>query len=239
MQHSSVKRLFSKQLEYYSRRDHDARFSKIIPLFLKWSKNKKKIQVAEFGGSAGQLLNELALRKDNLSLTNIEFLAAYKKRQVSKKIKFIKSSIIENKIASKKYDCIIIRDVLHHLVGSDLKSTRSNQLKALSELNRIVKSSGVIFIEELVDESLIISRLLYVLLKINSLIKIKIPKLDLNPDVQVLFLTKDELIRISKETFSGYNISGNYYPNSDIYEKIGHLGSRTGHLVLEITKNHQ
>lgn len=192
--------------------------------------------MAEFGGSAGQLLNELSLKRNELNLINFEILSAYKNRQVNKKIKFVKSSIIENKIPDCQFDCLIVRDVLHHLVGADIKSTKDNQRKALNELKRMVRPNGVIYIEELVDESLIISRILYALLKINSFLKISIPKIDLNPEVRVLFFTKKGLVLSTRKVFSNHVIKSSYYPTNDIYEKLGHLGSKSGHLVLEITK---
>lgn len=65
MQDKSVKRLFKEQINHYSRQDQ-SRDSLIIPLVLKWvSRKKDTIEICEFGGEAGQLLNEI-FGKENI-----------------------------------------------------------------------------------------------------------------------------------------------------------------------------
>ena len=237
MQDPSVKRLFTEQLKYYSRPDQSAGCSPVISLFVNWAKNKKnKMQVAEFGGSAGQLLEQIRKKFPKNNYTNIEIIQGYKNKSTCKKIKFINGSILESKIKDSEFDCLIIRDILHHLVGENIKSTIFNQEKALNELLRIVKPNGAIFIEELVEESFLMSRFLYRLLKINSYLKIKISKIDLNPNTIVLFITKNDLEKQVKNIFKNYKIVTRYYRSSDIYQRLGHLGSNSGKMVIEIYK---
>ena len=82
MQNPSVHKLFLEQLKYYSRRDQSAGASPVISLFLEWAKTKKikgDLKVGEFGGAAGQLLNQIGKIYPKVKLTNIEFIEGYRK----------------------------------------------------------------------------------------------------------------------------------------------------------------
>ncbi|MCL5407242.1 MAG: class I SAM-dependent methyltransferase [Patescibacteria group bacterium] len=238
MQHETVEKLFSDQAQYYSE-DPSVATSQIVPLFLEWAKFKKYSKICEFGGAGGRLLAELEKKSSKkLELYNAEIIEDYKKYQVSKKIKFSKNSILNSKFQNHSFDVLIVRDVLHHLIGRNFFKTRENQEKALQELKRLLKPGGAIFIEELVNESGLATKIIYYLSKLNSKIGIKSKFLEISPYTIVAFLTPELLHQKVKKTFGIHSIyKQKYLPfNTRWYERLVHLGMRSGKLILVIAK---
>jgi len=239
MQHPSVEKLFQEQVDYYSRRDQSAMKSPIISLFLEWAgkNSSRKLKIAEFGGAAGQLLTQINKAYSKSELTNIELIASYRDRQIFKKINFVYGSILDSKFKEKSFDCLIIRDVLHHLIGKDYQETRNNQKKALKELWRLLKPGGVIFVEELVDKSRFAVRLIYVLSKLNSRLGFNWPALEINSKSIVAFLTPPKLAKIAGEIFGKNNLAKiNYERDRDWRQRISHLGSSSGKMTIVVEK---
>src|SRR3989338_5383509 len=148
MQHASVQDLFKEQIEHYSKKEQ-ALDSSIIPQVLKWLKNKKnrkKMDICEFGGGAGQLLNKIRKSYPKANYTNVEIVSKYKKYLPSKDIKFVTGSVLNSGFPDNSFDILIMRDVIHHLVRNSYQETVNNQKLALQELRRLAKPGGVIFI---------------------------------------------------------------------------------------------
>lgn len=208
MQHASIKKLFREQLGRYSRKDQAVN-SPIISLFKNWIKKnniKKTLEICEFGGGSGQLLNEIRKSYPNTNLTNVEIISDYKNFLVSNKIKFVLGSVLEPDLASESFDVIITRDILHHLIGKNYKETMRNQKHALLELKRLVKPGGVIFLEEFTNESEIATRIIYYLCRLNTKIGVHIPRLFVSKNVIVAFLTSSKLLAMCNEIFGEKNI---------------------------------
>lgn len=208
MQHASVKELFKEQVRIYSHKDQYTH-SPLVHLILGWLKDKKinkKIEICEFGGGAGQLLGEIRKSYPDYSYTNVEIIKDYKQYLVSKKIVFVIGSILNSHFHNNSFDVLIIRDVLHHLVGENYEETADNQKLALNELKRLVKPKGVIFIEELTNESEIATKIIYYLSKLNSKVGISIPSLQISSNIIVAFLTDRKLLDLCSLIFGRDNI---------------------------------
>lgn len=241
MQDPSVERLFQEQLSYYSRQDQSAKISRIIPLFLVWAK-KKKLEgpkIAEFGGAAGQLLAEINKSYPQSELTNIEIIAGYKSSQILKKIRFVHGSILNSKFPESSFDVLIIRDVLHHLVGKNLEKSRDNQKKALKELWRTLKPGGAIFIEELVNNSPLACRLIYYLSRLNSKIGVRAPIFQISPHTILAFLTPTEFLNLAREIFGQKSIRKVKFERTNVewqYHLV-HLGAKSGKIFVVVEKS--
>lgn len=215
MQHQSVQRLFKEQVNHYAKKDQ-AVDSSIVSLVLEWLRNlsvgreekklKKTMEICEFGGGAGQLLNEIRKSYQNANFTNVEIIDDYKRFLVSKKVRFILGSILDSNFPNEAFDVIIIRDILHHLVGEGYKETLNNQRLALMQLKHLVRPGGVIFIEELTNESEVATRIIYYLSWLNTKIGVHIPSLFVNKNVIVAFLTSDKLLNMCNQVFGKKNI---------------------------------
>jgi len=205
MQDKKVEVLFQEQLEYYSQTLSSSRTSPLIVLFCQWVKMRKirkKLEIAEFGGAAGQLLASLNDKYPHNNLTNIELVKEYGNKQVCRKIKFVHGSILKSDFKDKSFDCLIIRDILHHLIGKNFNQTRKNQLLALKELKRMVRPNGIILIDELTNQSKWVCKILFYLSRLNSRIGIRFNKLQISPQTIICLFTPEELSQMIKKIFN-------------------------------------
>lgn len=239
MQHSSVEELFREQIKRYSKKGQYER-SPLLELALKKLQQKdfsKPVAVCEFGGGAGELLNEIKKVFPKVSVTNVEIVNDYKSHQVSKKIRFILGSVLDSKFKNNSFDFIIMRDVLHHLVGRNYNETLHNQTQALKELKRLVKPGGLILIEELTNESEIVVRLIYYLSFINSKIGVYIPFLFISSRTIVLFFTSNKLLSFCRIIFGEKKIKSRILNiESKWYFQILHLFGGIKKAILIINK---
>jgi len=239
MQHSSVEELFKEQIKRYSKKGQYEK-SPLFQLVLKRLHHRefrKAVEICEFGGGAGELLGEIQKTFPKVNLTNVEIINDYKRYLVSKKIKFILGSVLNSKFKNNSFDIIIMRDVMHHLVGRNYKETLHNQTLALKELKRIVRPGGLIFIEELTNESELATRIIYYLSKLNFKIGVHIPSLFVSAHVIVAFLTSTKLLNFTRSVFGEKNIKTQML-NVEIkwYFQILHLFSGLKKVILVIKK---
>ncbi|KKS12499.1 hypothetical protein A2971_01430 [Candidatus Gottesmanbacteria bacterium RIFCSPLOWO2_01_FULL_46_21] len=238
MQHPSVSKFFQEEIEIYSR-DDQAIDSPVLSLLFQWIKSKyfhKNIEICEFGGGAGQLLNKVREQYPGFSYTNAELVGEYKRYQVSNKIKFVTSSILDSGFSDRSFDVLIVRDVLHHLIDSSYNKTRDNQLHALKELKRLVKPGGIIFIDELTNNDELAVRMIYQLTKVNLLLGIRVPFLSINPNICVAFFTPAMLEGISKDVFRDNTIITMEISRIPIslLTRIAHAGGELQRVTLAI-----
>ena len=227
MQDKSVQKLFEEQINHYSREDQSTD-SLIIPLVLEWlsKKKDKSIEICEFGGGAGQLLNEIQKSNPKILCTNVEIINNYKNLLVSKKIKFVLGSVLSSKLPDNSFDILIMRDVLHHLIGRNYKETIENQRLALNELKRIVRPDGAVFLDELTNTSRIACRLIYFFSRINSKIRIRFISFYVTPNTIVSFLTTDKFSKLCTEIFGQKNMLFKKIARvkTDLKSKLLHFG---------------
>lgn len=239
MQDHSVKKLFKEELERYAHKDQ-YKSSPLTPLILAWIKKRKtnkKLEICEFGGGAGQLLSEIQNSYPNYRYTNVEIINDYKQYLASNKINFVLGSVLHSNFPEAAFDIIIMRDVLHHLVGASYKETLSNQRLALSELKRLLRWGGVISIEEFINESDIAGRLIYFITKLNSKIGIHIPHLFISSNVIVSFLTTNKLISLCNDVFGKNNVKAEIVHQKKIwYTSLLYLFGRLNKAILTINK---
>lgn len=240
MQDKSVEKLFKEQIEHYSQADR-VKDSYALPLVLDWIKKKKfnkKLEICEFGGGAGQLLNEIRKSYSNVDLTNVEIIDEYKRFMVSKKIKYVISSVLNSKFPDNSFDIILMRDVLHHLIGKNLKETAENQKHALKELKRLIRPGGAIFIEELTDSSEAVCSLLYLLTRLNSKIGLRILSFYVNPNAIIYFFTPDRLLKLYLEVVGERNILVRKIDRykTDLISRLLHFGKELNKVTVVLKK---
>lgn len=236
MQHPTVKSLFQEELEHYAD-PKQATDSYLISRIFRWflKRHNRNISVCEFGGAAGQLLSVIAGRYPNAKFINAEIVPEYQDRLVSKKITFQLRSILDSGFADRSFDVIIIRDVLHHLIGANYLETALNQHIAIKELKRLIRPGGAIFIEELTSGSKVISRIIYELTKVNARIGIRIPTFSISPNVIVSFMSSQELIKKCENEFGVDYVQKETIPiKMGIAYHLAHFGDRVAKVVLII-----
>lgn len=233
MQNPAVVRQFQEQIDHYVR-EKQATDSLLIPYVIDWLRKKnfkKKIKICEFGGGAGQLLGLLQEHYPKASYTDAEILPQYRNYLVSKNISFSLRSLLHSKFANQSFDVLIIRDVLHHLVGRDYQETVQNQLRGLEELRRLVRPGGAIFIEEITNRSEIITKVLFYLTRANIVFGMRVPILSISPNTHIAFFTPARLKSLIKEVFAK-----SYQCFFTIYPVPTGFASRLTHFLQPIEK---
>ena len=191
-----VKNLFEEQIEFYSSEKTFAHCSLTTYFIEKWLSEKineqqninSPLKICEFGGAGGILLDKIdKLFSNKVSLYNAELVDFYSNYQTNKNINFVNTSILNSEFQNNSFDIIIIRNVLHHLIGKSYKKTYLNQYKAISELFRLVRDEGIIIIEELVNQSLLASKIIFYLSKFTSLLRLRIQRFQITPYTIVFF----------------------------------------------------
>jgi len=195
-----VNQQFSHQIKEYTI-DSTAKLSPIIPELLDWLKKQPQtpepLKICEFGGGGGTLLNEIQKQTNHtLKLTNAELVKSFQPHQASNQINFVQTSILDSNFPNNHFDVILLRNVLHHLIGDNLKQTRTNQQKAIKELARIVKPNGIILLEEQTNQSKFSCTAIYFLSKLACKLKLNIKKFQVTPHTLVGYLTHQQLEKI-------------------------------------------
>ena len=231
MQDRSVEKLFKEQVGHYSQEDQasDSHITSLVRGWMNKHKRSGKIRICEFGGGAGQLLNRIGKFYPNAELINVELIDEYRRFLVSKKIKLIVSSVLNSEFPKNSYDIILMRNVLHHLIGKNLEETSKNQKQALRELKRLTKPGGAIFIEELTNPSKVACLLIYFLTKVNSVVRLRFLSFYVNPNAIVYFFTPTRLSKLYVEVFGEESLLVKKISRvkTDLIRRILHLGRET------------
>ena len=151
--------------------------------------------VLDIGGASGILLSELLKRSPaNFNAHLLEIDDFYKNRIKDARIHFIKGSIL-NTDQTKHFDVVMARQVLHHLIGSNFRQTKANQIQALQNLWKLVKPEGYLIIEEEMNNNKLASKIIFYGSKIAKLSGMKIKSLELGRLI-VRFMAQEELLEI-------------------------------------------
>lgn len=199
-QHTTlVAKQFEEQLEFYTSEARSARDSRIVSFLAEAlardasPRAHGRLRVCEFGGADGILLRSLRERLgEAVELTNAELVDAYRPRQASPAIRFVRTSILQPEFADASFDVVIARHVLHHLIGDTLAATRANQARAFAELARVTRPGGLVLVEEHLNPSAFACRLFYYLSRMATQLKMRLPWFEVTPYTVVAFLTPDE-----------------------------------------------
>lgn len=242
-----VKAQFEEQAHLYSKFSYFSKEdSHIVPFLAKWMRenqnqlqNRTYARICEFGGGGGHLLNEIYKRLGNKAeLYNAELVEKYRHFQTLDKINFVYTSVLAPQFCDNHFDAVIIRNILHHLIGESLEKTRVNQCKAIGELFRVVKPGGVVLISEQVNRYSFACVLLYLLSRLASRIKLRIEIFQITPYTVVGYLTRKQLIRLCEKFAPSTNWLVNVHKpwSMPLRWKLTLLAGNTGEAFIAIQK---
>jgi len=202
-----VRKQFEEQLRLYTTGISLAQESPAIPFLVEWVgkhedvlRDRFPLRVCEFGGGGGILLGELGNRLGNkLALYNAELVETYRSHQASDRIHFVHTSVLDSGFASDDFDVVIVRNLLHHLVGKSLKQTRINQRRVIGELCRVAKPGGLVLIDEQVNRLSIACPIFYYLSRFSSRVGFRSKYFQITPYTVVGYLTQKALITMCEQ----------------------------------------
>jgi len=94
------------------------------------------------------MLDFIASETDIKHLYNCEIVPEVYKKQVNKDINLIGGNALNLPFKSNSFDYVIIKNLLHHLVGRTGRESKDNARRAIKELKRVIKDGGYIIILE-------------------------------------------------------------------------------------------
>jgi len=199
----------------------------------------QRLKICEFGGAGGNLLAELNRKiGERATLINAELVEKYRDYQVCDSIEFIRASILDSGFENGAFDVVIARNILHHLIGKSLASTRANQEAAVSELFRVTKPGGLVLIEEQVNQSPLACLALYHMSRFASRMEFRSKLYMVTPYTIVGYLTQRKLEAICRKARPGIKWLSNDYLRWKIglHWKVVFLLNNTGPVFFAIEK---
>lgn len=203
-QQDKVIRQFEDQIDLYT--DLAGPESSVVPFLVTpflfdWLKDHQQflaartpLKICEFGGGGGIVLHMIEEELGGRPLlVNAELVGQYGQRQISDSIRFVQTSILQAGLAGGAFDMVIARNVLHHLIGDNLRQTRQNQGYVFAELLRVTKPGGLILIQEQVNQRPWACALIYYMSRLASRMKLRIESFEITPNTVIAYLTRGQL----------------------------------------------
>lgn len=188
-------------LEYEKSVINSKRLTEVLNLI-----DRDGLKILDVGGASGLFLNEISkLTNYKVNLYNFEIDEFYKNKQAGSKINFLTGSIINNNLENEIFDIVTFGDVLHHLIGKNLRETHNNQQRAIQEMFRTTKNGGYIIFNEEVNKIKFFSMIIYYLSRLANKLKIKSSFFDAGK-VVVSFLTPHEIAKIIEKANKNYKV---------------------------------
>lgn len=150
-------------------------------------------RVLEVGGGSGYLLDLLLEADGPQRVYNCELAWKAYKEQAHPRIRLIGGDVLNLPLQGKSLDVLIMKNVLHHLVGATPGEWKALAEHAVAECSRVLRDDGYLMIVEQYNQSGVCSRMLFWVTWILSRLGIGLKRLGLGKGVIVSFLTPQEL----------------------------------------------
>lgn len=126
-------------------------------------------------------------------LYNCELCPDIYRNQVSDDICLIGGSALALPFKEDTFDYVVIKNVLHHLVGRSRSESKENAVSCLNELFRVTKNEGFIMVLEQYNNHRVFASIVFYVTLFISVFRLSFKPLGLNRSVVVSFLTPREI----------------------------------------------
>lgn len=183
---------FSESDQYKSRKGIVHRQDRNIINFIKdFASGDPKI--LEVGGGSGALLALVHNEAKIEYLINCEIVPWTYKNQADASISLCGGSVLCLPFCAECFDIIIMKNVLHHLVGTSRAQSKYNAKKAIEEIRRVAKLNAYIIILEQYNEHSFFADIVFYICRILSLYGGSSRRFSISRNVIVSFLTPSEI----------------------------------------------
>lgn len=221
----------------------------VTPYLFDWLKNHQEflagrtpLKICEFGGGGGIVLHMIEEELGGRPLlVNAELVGQYGQRQISDSIRFVQTSILQAGLAGDAFDVVIARNVLHHLIGDNLRQTRQNQGYVFGELLRVTKPGGLILIQEQVNQRPWACALIYYMSRLASRMKLRIESFEITPNTVIAYLTRSQLEALAESNLPRAHWQASQYTRRPmaLRWRLTVLMSNNGDTLLALRKQQQ
>lgn len=221
----------------------------VTPYLFDWLKNHQEflagrtpLKICEFGGGGGIVLHMIEEELGGRPLlVNAELVGQYGQRQISDSIRFVQTSILQAGLAGDAFDVVIARNVLHHLIGDNLRQTRQNQGYVFAELLRVTKPGGLILIQEQVNQRPWAGTLIYYMSRLASRLKLRIESFEITPNTVIAYLTRSQLEALAESNLPRAHWQASQYTRRPmaLRWRLTVLMSNNGDTLLALRKPQQ
>jgi SAM-dependent methyltransferase len=251
-QQDKVIRQFEDQIDLYT--DLAGPESSVLPFLVtpflfEWLKEHPEFQAArtplticEFGGGGGIVLHMIEEQLgDQPLLVNAELVGQYGQRQITDSIRFVQTSILQAGLADNTFDVVIARNVLHHLIGDNLRQARQNQGYVFGELLRVTKPGGLIIIQEQVNQRPWACSMIYYMSRLASRLKLRIESFEVTPNTVIAYLTRRQLETLAEGSLPRAHWLTSQYTRRHmaLRWRLTVLMSNNGDALLALRKPHE
>ncbi|NLX09213.1 MAG: class I SAM-dependent methyltransferase [Chloroflexi bacterium] len=188
-----VKTFFEEQDNYRDRKGMvHAEQDPVILEFMAQHADASSI-VLEVGGGSGYMLDLVNLHVGPNRLYNCEIVPGTYRVQVNPAITLVGGDCLQLPFRSGFCDFVIIKNVLHHLVGGTRKQSKGLALQAVNELARVLRPGGHLIIVEQHHRHRLFADIAFWITMLFAKVGVGVPSLGLNKNVIVSFLTPAEI----------------------------------------------
>ncbi len=150
-------------------------------------------QLLEVGGGSGYMLDLIYSETPIKYFYNCEIVPLVYKTQVNKEINLIGSNALNLPFKNGTFDYVIIKNVLHHLVGRTRGESKENSRRAIIEITRIIKKNGYIIVLEQYNKYNLFASIVFYSTLFFSLFGLGFKSFGWGKNVIVSFLTPNEI----------------------------------------------
>lgn len=153
-------------------------------------------KILEVGGGSGAFLDLVLENTGFKKVYNMELVYNTYKRQVNGGISLIGGNALDIPFKDCSFDYVVIKNLLHHLVGRSRRESKLFAKRAIEELTRVTKDGGYIFILDQYNRHRLFSSVIFYLTLFFSVFSISFKSFGLGKNVIVSFLTPDETMNL-------------------------------------------
>ena len=176
------------------------------------SEHSKKCNLLDIGGGGGCFTKMCKERFQETNLCIVDPSRSLLNKQRLDGVKLVIGKLPNELNITEKFDYIHIKEVLHHITGASIAESKKLLVDSLLNSLSLLNKDGTLLIHELFYESYLIPTftrtMIFYVLKLQNLLRIKIPVKEFMQGLDVCFYTRSEL----KKTFNdlGFEIVDYY-----------------------------